>query len=480
MLFVVASRYRDFLGPKIVCTIGPASNTKEMLKKLTTAGMDIARINLSHGTPKEHRVLAKRIRSCSNAAVLFDISGPKIRMGEMTHPIIVYTGQQLRITTKSIVGDEKRIPIDYPPLHEEIQKGDRIFINDGIIELQVIGKSEDDILTRVKSGGELSGKKGVNIPGLRLQVTLPTQKDKEEIAVGVGCQADWFAMSFIRDARDVEAVKAYIRELGEDIPLISKIEQKLAVQNFEEILEVSDGIMVARGDLGIETPPEEVPILQKYIIQRCNAVGKPVIVATQMLESMTESPRPTRAEANDVANAILDGAHATMLSAETAIGKYPVKTVKFMKRIAHVTAKRMPSHITPYEEKQEKPIFGEIIGEMVAYAAEKIKPRAIIILTRTGYTARMIAKWRVPVQILAGAKNTCVLRRLRLLWGVNPIDIEWSENRNICLVRLVKEAVRERYLSAKDQVISVSGSVLDRPGTTNSIEIHNVHALLAL
>ncbi|MHA2060312.1 MAG: pyruvate kinase [Candidatus Ranarchaeia archaeon] len=471
---------QKFLGSKIVCTIGPASSSPEIMQKLDAAGMDVARINFSHGTPQDHRTLVDRIRKHTTASILFDISGPKIRVGKLEHPIFLEAGQTLRITTAPIEGTSEIIPIDYPPLFRAIKKGNRIFINDGIVELKVTGKESQEILTKVSSGGAITSNKGVNIPGLQLRIPLPTEKDIQDIALGVGCQADWFAMSFIRNAKDVIAVKKHITDLGEDTPLISKIEQKLAVENFSEILEASDGIMVARGDLGIETPPEEVPILQKHIIRRCNKVGKPVIVATQMLESMTEHPRPTRAEANDVANAILDGADATMLSAETAIGKYPVRTVKFMKRIALVTVGEMSTNITPHDEIIDKHSFGEVIGEMVASTAGKIKPGAIIILTRTGYSARMIAKWRVPVQILSGAKNECVLRRLRLLWGVKPIKVQWSENRDICLVRLVKKAVNEGYLMASDKVISVSGSVLERPGTTNSIGIHNVSVLLSL
>ncbi|MHA1917452.1 MAG: pyruvate kinase, partial [Candidatus Ranarchaeia archaeon] len=312
---------------------------------------------------------------------------------------------------------------------------------------------------------------------VKLNIGLPTEKDEVDIKLGIKHEVDWFAISFIRDKNDLKRTKAFIQENGGDIPIISKIEHGYAIKNFLEILEHSDGIMVARGDLGIETPPEELPILQKRIIRQCNDVGKPVIVATQMLESMIKNPKPTRAEVNDVANAILDGADATMLSAETAIGKYPIKSARIMNRIERVAEKEIfPEHI--HLDTGRTLGTTEVVGEMVAFATKTIKPSAIFVLTRSGFSARMISKTRVPVQILTVAASPKIKRQLQLLWGIKTLDFKWYDERDKTIEQAVLKALEEKYILENDKIIVVSASPFDKPGRTNAIDILNCKTII--
>jgi len=334
----------DYVRSKIVCTIGPASNSPEMLGAMAEAGMDVARLNLSHGAEEEHREVVRTLRGIGGVAVLIDVPEPKIRLGEITGPAVLRKGDEVHFTTEAVVGDRRVLPVNYDKLPAEVRVGGRVFINDGLIEVTV--DSIDDDLKgfsgSVVSGGEISSHKGVNAPGATLSVRPPTEQDLEGIRFGVEEEADWFAASFIRDRRDVENFTRAVRDAGGDQPVISKIEHGEAIQNIDEIIAASDGVMVARGDLGIEVKPWEVPLLQKSIIGKCNAVGKPVIVATQMLESMVLNPRPTRAEASDVANAILDGADAVMLSEETATGLYPLEAVRAMDSLGRAVEEGAP------------------------------------------------------------------------------------------------------------------------------------------
>ncbi len=448
----------------------------EALLAMKTAGMDVARLNLSHGNFKTHRKTAEDIREIGGISILIDLPGPKIRIGKINGSIRLVSGNKVYFTTKNVVGDREEISVSHPDLPREISVGESIYINDGLIEVKVenIDNNFEGFTGRVVSGGEITSFKGVNAPGAKLSMRPPTKADVEAIKFGSE-YSDWFAASFVREKKDVENVKKIIKKTGDEQPIISKIEHREAIDNIVEIVEASDGIMVARGDLGIEVPSWEVPILQKSIIEKCNMAGKPVIVATQMLESMVFNPRPTRAEASDVANAILDGADAVMLSAETAAGLFPVEAVKVMNRITQ-TVETNASTIKP--EGMVKGSVPEVIGQLASMAAYAVKPAAIIVVTRSGFSARMISKHRPRTPILSVAKSPEVNRRARLYWGVEPLSVEWTEDRDKLLIRAVKKSMEEKYLSEKDSVMIVSGSTLETPGRTSSLEILRVRDII--
>lgn len=464
---------------KIICTIGPASRRPDTLREMTAGGMDVARINLSHGNLDEHRDTIRAIRSLGSVAVLLDLPGPKIRLGELKAPIVLREGDAVRFTTENVVGESLTLPVNYDRLPAEVRPGGRLFINDGLIELTVV-KVDDDLRgfeAKVVSGGEASTHKGVNAPGASLSVRPPTEQDIKGIDFGVQAGVDWFAASFIRSRRDVEAVKAVVQEAGGDQPVISKIEHGEAITNIDEIIQASDGVMVARGDLGIEMPPWEVPLLQKRIITKCNETGKPVIVATQMLESMVENPRPTRAEASDVANAILDGADAVMLSEETATGAHPVEAVRVMESVSRVVEAGV--NLRRAGAPREGQPIADTIGSLAAAATEAVRPSAIIVPTRSGFTSLMVSKYRPPSRILAVSKEQRIAHRIRLYWGVEPIDVQWSEDRDELIVRAVNRALREGYVGEADIIMVVSGSTLLEPGRTSTLEILRVSDVLA-
>ena len=374
--------FPSFIRSKIVCTIGPASDTPETLDKMLNAGMDVARINMSHGSPEDHRPVIEHLREVGNCGILVDLPGPKIRLGDLSEPITVEDGQSLHFTSEK-TGKPGDLPVGYARLPSEIHVGGHLFINDGIIDIKVTEIDPDlkGFSAKVVSGGEISSRKGINAPGAKLSIKPPTEKDLKGIRFGVDMDCDWFAASFIRSKTDLEAVRSAIMEHGGDQPIISKVEHGEAINNIAEVIEASDGIMVARGDLGIEIPPWDVPLLQKKIIEACNLKGKPVIVATQMLESMMHNPRPTRAEASDVANALLDGADAVMLSGETAIGKYPVETVRAMNSIGWVVQEQ----ITKRDQTGLKGLpLTDVIGDLASRAVEAVEPSAILVVTRSG------------------------------------------------------------------------------------------------
>jgi len=472
-------RYMDgYARSKIICTIGPASRRPDILREMTAAGMDVARVNLSHGSLDEHRNTIRVIRSLGTVAVLVDLPGPKIRLGELKEPIQLKTGDDVRFTTENVIGEGLTLPVNYNKLPVEVHPGGHIFINDGLIELDILKIDSDfkGFEAKVVSGGEISSHKGVNAPGASLSIHPPTEQDLKGIEFGIQVDADWFAASFIRSRKDVETVKEAIKDADGDQPVISKIEHGEAITNIDEIIDASDGIMVARGDLGIEVAPWDIPLLQKKIITKCNQTGKPVIVATQMLESMVENPRPTRAEASDVANAILDGADAVMLSEETATGLHPVEAVRVMESISRVveaggTLRRVQS----LREGQPIP---EIIGSLASQAVESVKPAAIFTVTRSGFTTLMVSKYRPSARILAVVREAKIARRTRLYWGVEPLDIQWSDDRDELIVRAVNRALREGIIREPDIVMVVSGSTLEAPGRTSTLEILRVRDIL--
>ena len=463
---------------KIVCTIGPASKRPDILKEMALAGMDVARVNLSHGNLDDHRNTIRAIRSLGTVAVLVDLPGPKIRLGELKEPVQLKEGDTVRFTTDHIIGEGLTLPINYDKLPSEIRSGGRIFINDGLIELDILKVNGDfkGFDAKVVSGGEASSHKGVNAPGASLSIRPPTEQDVKGIEFGVQAGAEWFAASFIRSRKDIDAVKEAIKSADGDQPVISKIEHGEAITNIDEIIDASDGIMVARGDLGIEIPPWDIPLLQKKIISKCYEAGKPVIVATQMLESMVENPRPTRAEASDVANAILDGADAVMLSEETATGLHPVEAVQVMESISRVV--ELGSSLKRAPRPREGQPIPDIIGSLVAQAVESVKPAAIVTVTRSGFTSLMVSKYRPSARILAVAREAKIARRMRLYWGVEPIDVQWSDDRDELIIRAVNRALRDGLVKESDVIIVVSGSTLEAPGHTSSLEILRVRDIL--
>ena len=466
----------EFVKAKIVCTIGPASMRPEALTAMTGAGMDVARLNLSHGDFEAHRRVAEALRDIGSVAILVDLPGPKIRIGRVEGSVRLVPGDRVHFTTQDVIGNSGELSVSHPGLPLELSVGGSVYINDGLIEVSVVSIDEslEGFTGRVVSGGEVTSFKGVNAPGARLSMRPPTEADLEGIAFGVEF-CDWFAASFVRERGDIEGVKKAIEEAGGDQPVISKIEHREAVENIDEIVEASDGVMVARGDLGIEVPSWEVPLIQKRIIGRCNEAGKPVIVATQMLESMVMNPRPTRAEASDVANAILDGADAVMLSEETAMGLFPVEAVKVMNKITQTVEEKAP-RVQP--ERMVEGSIPDVIGQLAAQAARAVGPAAIIVVTRSGFSARMVSKHRPRTPILSVARIPEVNRRARLYWGVEPLDVEWADDRNELLVRAVRKSVEAGYLVRGDSVMIVSGSTLEAPGGTSALEILSVEDIL--
>jgi pyruvate kinase len=468
---------QQFNRSKIVCTIGPASRGPNILRDMATSGMDVARINMSHGEIEEHRAVFEDLRMIKGISILIDLPGPKIRLGDLDGVYTLDEGDEIHFTTEQITGNKLEMSVNYPHLPREVNVGGHLYINDGIIDLEITAVDQDlrGFKGRVVSGGEISSRKGLNAPGARLTLRPPTERDIEGIRFGVEMDCDWFAASFIRSARDVENVRAEILRLGGDQPIISKIEHGDAIGNINEIIDTSDGVMVARGDLGIEIPPWDVPLLQKKIISACNKLGKPVIVATQMLESMVGNPRPTRAEASDVANALLDGADAVMLSGETAVGRYPLEAVRVMNNIGWV----VQGQITQRERPPLKAMpVADVIGELAARSVDAVEPAAIIVVTRSGFSALMVSKYRPKTRILAVTREPRIGRRLHMYWGVEPLDVPWTESRDELIVRAVKRSLELAYVYDRDIVAVVSGSTLIDPGQTTTLDLLRVRDIL--
>jgi len=476
--YLIKLAFPSFIRSKIVCTIGPASSSPEVLDKMLNAGMDVARINMSHGSPEDHRPVIEYLRKAGNCGILVDLPGPKIRLGELTAPINVEEGRLLHFTTKNVMGDIHELPVSYDKLPSEVHVGGHIFINDGIIDVEITGidKDKQGFSAKVVSGGEISSRKGINAPGAKLSLAPPTEKDIVGIRFGVEVDCDWFAASFIRSKKDLEAVRAAITMHGGDQPIVSKIEHGDAIRNITEIIDASDGVMVARGDLGIEIPPWDVPLLQKKIISACNLKGKPVIVATQMLESMMLNPRPTRAEASDVANALLDGADAVMLSGETAVGKYPVEAVQVMNSIGWVVQEQIIGKDEP--DMRGMPL-SDIIGNLASKAVYAVDPAAIIVVTRSGFSALMVSKHKPKSSILSVTKDPRIGRRMHMYWGVRPINVVWTDDRDELIIRAVKRSLDLGVIAHNDVIEVVSGSTLIAPGLTTTLDILKVDDILA-
>ncbi len=467
---------------KIVCTIGPASKSKEVLAKMIEAGMDVARLNLSHEDHKTGKVTFDTIRSVDDMIpILFDLQGPKIRIGDMKEPAILESGQEFILSTEKFAGDHTRVSISHEELPKDVKKGNIIALNDGIVRLIVKSVKGTEVLTEVTHGGPISSRKGANIPGIKLSCKVPTEEDLRDLDLAAELEPDFVALSFVTEADDVKRLRWAMDSKGlEDTDIISKIEHTLAIKNYDEILKVSDGVMIARGDLGIEVPLEEVPILQRDMIKKANVWAKPAIVATHMLESMTEDIMPTRAEVSDVAHAVLDRADAVMLSAETAVGVDPVGTVAMMERIIRRAEKALP-HVDPLAVTSPRRMIVEVIGNLTYNAVNLIPDKidAVITATRSGYTAKWISKFRPPVPVFAVTSSNKISRQLRLLWGVHPITQEQHLDNVDDLVQASTQVVYDRGFIDKDKDIVFTSGVHIIPGRTNVVGVFHVKDLLS-
>lgn len=471
---------------KIVCTIGPASEEVGIIKELLKSGLNVARLNLSHGNHKEHSMRIASIRQASvetgiSVAIMLDTKGPEIRIGLIEGgKVVLQEGKEIVLTTEEVLGNEKRIMVNYSGLPKDIQVGTQVLIDDGLISLKVKKIEGQEITCLIENGGEVSDRKKLNVPNEDINLPGLTKKDLDDLALGVKEKVDFIAASFIRSASDVLAIRKVIEDLGANIDIISKIENRQGVNNIDEIIEVSDGIMVARGDLGVEIPAEEVPIVQKMLIEKCNMAGKPVITATQMLDSMIRNPRPTRAEASDVANAIYDGSGAIMLSGETATGKYPLEAVKTMDRIAT----RIEDSLNWKEmSKKRANAVAHNTTEAISYStcttAAALDASAIITSTKSGSTAKMVSKYRPENPIIAVTPVEEVARKLLLIWGVYPLVSPEHNTTDGMIEGAIETTLKNEFINNGDLVVLTAGVPVGIPGSTNLIKVHTVGEVLA-
>ena len=469
---------------KIICTIGPACNTEANLRDLLRLGMDVARLNFSHGTHADHADNIQRLRRAAERegrtiCILQDLQGPKIRTGTLEghKPVLLQTGSVVTITPRDVAGNAATISTTFPDLAQELTIGARILLSDGLIELRVSAIRGADVLCDIMNGGMLGEHKGINLPGIALSIPALTEKDRKDLEFGLRHGVDAVALSFVRTAEDVDTVKQIIADRQKDVPVIAKLEKPQAIDHLEEILGAADGVMVARGDLGVEVAPEKVPVIQKHVIRRASEWRKPVITATQMLESMIENPRPTRAEASDVANAIFDGTDAVMLSGETAGGQYPRETVAMMSRIVVEAEHSMMLNSEPRRRRNHHQLsVAEAICESIARAADDLPMGAIAVFTETGNTARMISKYRPSVSIYAFSHNGPVCNRMNLLWGVHPVQRrEVARSTEDMVTTAERELLHRGGLKAGDVLGVVAGTQM-ASGSTNFMRLQTVTA----
>lgn len=468
---------------KIICTIGPASEKEEILRKMMLAGMNVARLNFSHGSHEEHKERIETIKKLREeldipVGIMLDTKGPEIRIGNFKDKeVYLEEGQYFTLTTRDVLGDKNIVNVHYEGLPKDVKLGDRILIDDGLIELNVEEIIDNtDICCLVKNGGPVTDHKGVNVPGVKVNLPAVTEKDYEDILFGIENGIDFIAASFIRKAENVLEIRKILEEHGgEHIHIISKVENQEAVDNIDEILKVSDGLMVARGDLGVEITTEEIPIVQKQLIKKCNEVGKPVITATQMLDSMMRNPRPTRAEVTDVANAIFDGTDAIMLSGETAAGKYPLESVKTMYNIA-IKAESVLDYKQIFKIKSE--VNGvsstNAISKATCTTAQDLGASAILTATSSGYTANAVSKFRPKAPIIAATTTETVMRRLSVVWGVYPVLSEETSSTDEVIDLSIHSALEKDFIAQGDLIVITAGIPVGVSGTTNLIKVHTV------
>ena len=465
---------------KILCTLGPASSSPEIIGELLDAGMNAVRVNFSHGKHEDHAANIEKVRTAAAARdrmvpIVADLQGPKVRTGKLEggKPVSLVQGQELRLTHDPALGDSTRVSVDYASLAQDVEPGDKILLADGAVHLDVLRLENDDVVCRVLNDSVLGERKGVNVPGAEMSVPSITEKDKLDLRFAVEHGVEFFAQSFVRRAKDVRLAKNLLEWAGCPAKLIAKLEKPQALDALEEILEVADGVMVARGDLGVELNPWQVPVAQKRIIEAAARWRKPVITATQMLESMIANPTPTRAEASDVANAVFDGSDALMLSGETAAGKYPVETVRMMAKIietaeGHITGPNLDLGPAPRAEEE----FSIEVAHTAARLAEKLHAKYIVVYTETGYSAQLISKHHPTCPIAAFSRHLDVCRRLKLLWGVRSKPIDEVRDIDDLVERVDELMVELGWLRPGDLIVLVAGTPLTVGGRTDLVKLH--------
>lgn len=469
---------------KIICTLGPASSEDDIMRQMLLAGLDVARVNFSHGDHEGHGKVIDRFRRVRDdlgkaAAVMLDTKGPEIRTGNFKEgKVMLEAGQLFTLTSRDVEGDCSCCSITYKMLPAEVKEGDVILIDDGKIRLTVKETTAEDIVCTVMNPGPVSNHKGINVPKVRLSMDYLSPADKSDLLFGIEKDVDYVAASFVRKADDVRDLRRFLDQNGgQQIRIISKIENLEGIENFEEILDLSDGIMVARGDMGVEVEFERLPGIQKRFIKRCQQNGKIVITATQMLESMISSPVPTRAEITDVANAVFDGTSAVMLSGESAMGSYPVEAVKAMAKIArqaeHDDPRFLPGNGGIWHEMNAEDTTNAV-GHAACTLAKDIRASAIMAITKTGYTASRMSKFRPSIRVIAATPHEKTFHQLALVWGVQPLMVENLQNVDVLIYRCLEEAKKQGLLSAGDKVVISAGVPLDVPGNTNMIRVENV------
>ena len=466
---------------KIVCTLGPSSESEEVLRELIKNGLNVCRMNFSHGDHEEHKGridVVKKVREelGQPTALLLDTKGPEIRTGKFDVPeVLLEEGQTFTITMKDVMGNKEMCTVSYKGLANDVKAGDTILIDDGLVGLTVKEVNGDDIVCEVQNSGIVKNHKGVNVPGVKVNLPAITEKDRSDIEFGIEQGIDFIAASFVRKVSDVLAIREILEaNNATDIKIISKIENQEGVDNLDEIIAVSDGIMVARGDLGVEIPTEDIPVVQKLMIKKCNEAGKPVITATQMLDSMMRNPRPTRAEVTDVANAIYDGTDAIMLSGETAAGKYPIEAVKTMASIAKRTEETIDYNKSLRNKSSQSANVTDAISYATCTTAMDLKAKAILSSTSSGHTARMVSKFRPDCPIIATTNDERVMRQLSLTWGVQPVKRVKSTTTDEVIANSIEGAKASEYIKAEDLVVITAGVPVGMSGTTNLIKVETV------
>ncbi len=468
---------------KLVCTIGPSTSSPEMIEELIRSGMNVVRLNFSHGTHEVHKKNIETIRELSrklkiSIPILMDLQGPKIRVGRMKgEGAKLETHSYVKLTPDDIEGDSEVIPIDYPNLAEDVKPGNTILMDDGLMELRIVKISDGDITARVINGGFLKPRKGVNLPDVKTSISAITEKDEKDLAFGLEQGVDFVAISFVRSAGDVQDLISKVRVKGSNAGIIAKIEKPEALDEIDDIIQQADGIMVARGDLGIEIASERVPLIQKDIIDRCKTAGKPVITATQMLESMMNNPRPTRAESSDVANAVLDGTDAVMLSGETAAGKYPLEAVRTIDKICRNIEVKTDSIYQTLEfvqpEWREKQVV-ESLSYACVTVGEAVEARLIATITHSGTTARRIAKFRPRVPVIAFTESVEVRRQLNLVWGVTSIQLDALFDTDTSVKRMEDCLKESGLITSGSRIVVAAGIPISKRGSTNMVKVSTI------